>query len=410
MKRAEPAGRVQMLNMLGFMLVLLMTFTGQKSGISPNPLINIGVVIIYGYCLSLAAQRIKLPGAVGYVVAGILIRHESLGIIPSSFIENTLLIEQLSIMLLVSVMVRSLFYQRDLHSAARSLLRGCLNAVISIIMGGIVSFAITRDIHEALIFGMLSSLAGPLLVYGMTQDIGDDDSAGITATGSFLIAFIAWGLAAGLLHHTGMVNIRLLIMPFLLGLTSVVTGFVWAFVCERLFIMISRVNHILYPLAVLFLLYPLENTLGLDLIFLAVGVGLYNGLSSERELLYIETSPLTRIIVFVYLGSRIPIDRIVTMSRETWGFILLLFVLLAITRYVSGQISSLILRRPLSLRPRPDSLLLFGPLGMLVLSRFLPAFSLAFTHNISTYVFYSYLMLTTLLGICSYCVFYRHTG
>lgn len=397
-----------MLNMLGFMLVLLMTFTGQRSGVSPNPLINLGIVVIYGYCLSLAARRVKLPATVGYVVAGILVRHETLGIVPISFIEDTLLIEQLSIMLLVSVMIRSLFYRRTPKITAKYLLQGGLSAVISIIAGGIAAYTITRDLRAALIFGLLSSLAAPLLVHSMTHESGNDISLSqVTATGSFLVSFIIWSLAAGLLHHTGMIDIRLVLMPVILGLTSVVAGFVWSFVCERLFITTSSVSHILYPLAVLFLLYPLENALGFDLVFLAVGVGLYNGLSSDRELLYTETSPLAHIIVFVYLGSRIPIEKLVTMPHERWIFILTLFLLFFITRYLSIQITSLIMGSSVSWRPKPDSLLLFGPLGMLVLSRFLPAFSLEYTRNMTQYDIYSFLLITTFTGICSYCVFYR---
>ena len=90
-----------MYNLLSALLIIAAAATGFRQGFIPNQLYHLGLLLLMGYFSGLAAKRIRLPAALGYIAAGILAGPVT-GLIADPFLDNTANVSAFFLMLLLA--------------------------------------------------------------------------------------------------------------------------------------------------------------------------------------------------------------------------------------------------------------------------------------------------------------------
>ena len=127
-----------------------------------------------------------------------------------------------------------------------------------------------------------------------------------------------WGIATAVYIPHVPDRIKIRFMPVVIGVSSVVAGFVWGFIAEKMIFRPSPKTRNLHSLASMLLLYPLIKIAGFDFIFLAIGFGIYNGLVSERTDDEIDDSSYYLLIVFTLFGTKLSIGDAVLLGKSGW--------------------------------------------------------------------------------------------
>jgi len=397
-----------MLNIVGFLVLIIITLVRMHSGYPPNTLLSAGTFLLLGYIFSLVMRFLRLPGITGFILAGVIAGDHGIGFVQKHFTETVAFIENIFIMLVLSLAVKNMFHNKNLNIIMKHVSAGVIISILIFVftLGFIAPLSLT--VTSKIVFGLFASLLCPLMIHAYMDKNTRVDYFLQTALGGFVFLVIVWGIAVSLKIPHNPDRIRMAFMPTVIGVTSTVAGFVWAYVFERLIYNPSRKLQSLYPLTVLLLIYPFIKTFGFDFIFLAAGIGLYNGLISERENSLIENSELPLLIIFILFGSKLPLDTIYTLGKTGWTLALVLTIFIMFARIISLIITS----RFLSLPPvKPGEVFLFipfGPLSIIILQRFLPGFSRVLTGDMNVDTVYTICMmsilLTMLLSLCLYII------
>ncbi|MCE5249204.1 cation:proton antiporter [bacterium] len=396
-----------MLNILSFLILIIITLIRIHSGYSPNPLLSAGTLALAAYLFSLVMRFLRLPVTVGFILAGLIAGEHGLGFVGKQFTEYMTLIESILVMMVISLAVKHMISHQSPGNIIKNCSMGAVAAVLSCTLATGFVAPSAHPVSVKIIFGLFASLVSPLMVFVSTDKQPRRAQLLQAAFGGFVVSVIAWGVATAFMNPHNPDRIKMALMPLIIGLTSTVVGFVWAYVSEKLIHTTSRSLQSLYPLTTMLLMYPFIKIAGLDYIFLAVGTGLYEGCFSDREPCLIEKSALPLLFVFVLFGTRLPIDQMYLLGKTGWTLALIFTLFFLFTRITTFFITARIFSFPRPTLREINYCIPLGPLSLFILTRFLPGFNgvlsgeinLATLYTVCTMSMFITIILSTVLHI-----------
>lgn len=363
-------------NIISLLIIIIALLAGVKSDYVSNPLLSFGLLIVLAYLFANMMRFFRLPGFTGYILAGILAGPNGLGFFHDNFPDSMSLIEGLCIMLIVSNAAGFMLKGKSPALFSKYFFSGVLSSLGTMLLTIGFLAPVSMPLHVKIILGLFAATFSPLMTFAYT---GHDESPGNfteTAFGGFACAIILWGILMPILGQPLPGRIKLVFMPAVIGVTSLLTGFVWAFITEKLLYRKTPGMRYFFPLVVMFLIYPCCREIGLDYLFVAIGVGVYYGIISEKTENITVRTELPALIVFCILGTKLPVIDALLLGNAGWKIVTLLTLVIVFSRIITLKLSM----RLFTAKTGPPTLELihlipYGPLSVLILMRFLPGFS-----------------------------------
>ena len=392
-----------MLNIVSFLIIILITLLRMKSGYTSNPLLDTGTLVLTGYILSLVMVKVRLQRIYGFIFAGIIFGEKGLNFIQEHFADHMVFFETVFIMFIVSEAARAMFANKADGFFLHSILGGAAASVATFlaVTAAMIPFAFPAP--SKIIFGLLATLFSPLVVFGTESEDSSRIQMMRTVLGGFTASIIMWGIATAVYSPHAPDRIRLAFMPLVIGISSLVTGFVWGFFAEKMIFRSSPKTQNLHSLASLFLMYPLIQVIGIDFIFLAIGFGVYNGLFSEQPGKETDYSHIFLLIVFTLFGTKLSPENAVFLGKSGWTASCSIAAAIIVVRTAA-----------LSLMPRVKAgnkvrfremtpFMTFGPLSIIILRRFLPGFQDALNGEMNSTTAYAICTISIMVTIIASC-------
>lgn len=378
-----------MLTIIGYLLILLTALLGTQDIPGQNILLNAGILVLTAYVCGKLATSFRVPAVVGYITAGVLIGKDGIGLISAGYTERTQFIVELLFMVLIAQTVRFVLKPQPPKHSLRVFSAGILASIlVFIITFGFVA-SLTVSFQLKVIISLFAASFSPIIISRFNDDEAAAQRLLLMSFGGYAAATVLWGVITPFMDPSVTEKIRLASMPVFIAVLSMVTGIVWGFISEKcLLITTSKVNSV-FPVAVMFLIYPLVHEFGLDNIYLAIGIGIFNGLLSERPLSTIEQSDLPALIVFSYFGMQISLQNMFLISNTSWSLIAIVIAVLLITRFFSAKITSKVIPRTSRNIPFIVLLSLGGPLTITHLRRFLPGYATVLPKETSIFLIFT---------------------
>lgn len=365
-----------MYNIISFLVIVVVSLLGIKSNYVPNQLLDFGLVLLFAYLLSVTAVFLKQPAVFGAVLAGIIAGPGGLGLVTMSFLKDMEFVESIVVMLVLAHISRYAFHTGHPPKAViRFLATGALTALVTFMLALGFFAPLSLELEKKVILGLVSATFSPMLLFIGTEKDESPQPLIILALGAFLFSVVLWGVMTAYFSTSGADLIKLALMPIFFAVTSLIAGIVWGFIAEKLLYHHSESLNSLYPLLTIFLAYPLVSEFGFDYLFLAIGIGLYNGTLAERmESLTPGRANLPILLVFALFGIRLSLQDAVLLDSASWSVVAIVATFFIFTRFISTRLTlhlaSLVKQVPPVIRVVPC-----GPLTLILFYRFLPGFS-----------------------------------
>jgi len=362
-------------NLISLVIVSIIALLTAKSGVGANPLANFGLLVVFAYLFSKMMERLRLPRFIGYVLAGVVAGHGGLGILHEKFPDATSLVESLCLMLIIFHASLTAAYRAKPIMLLRNLVSGALAALgtFMLVMGFLAPTSL--PLRVKIVLGLFGATFSPVMSFANTYRAETRQSLLQTAFGGYTCALVLWGIAVPLLEPAAANNIRTALMPLVISITSILAGFVWGALSERLMFRDSSDLRGADQFIMMFLVFPCLGDLGLDFHFVALGAGLYFGLISEKSPETAGWSGIIPLVAFGLLGTRLSLSDACLLGGDGWKT-----VIISTAVIIFSRTTTLALSKKLIVPGHGESLraLLFlipyGPLPVLILMRFLPAF------------------------------------
>ena len=216
---------------------------------------------------------------------------------------------------------------------------GAISSLLTFILALGFFAPLTIPLQAKIIMGLFCATFSPLMVYALSQNNTSVKPYIQLSLGGYFIALLLWGILTAYIGLSTTGKIKLALMPFFISLTSTIAGFIWGYTAEKLLYNGSNKLKSLYPLAVMFLAFPLIDVLGFDFLFLAVGIGMYNGIYSEREKSIIENSNVSALIIFGFFGMHMSLDNAIVLGNLNWSLVTILISFYICSRIISTLIT-----------------------------------------------------------------------
>ena len=398
-----------MINFISFLIIIIASLFCIKNNIIPNQLLGLGSLILISYILSLLAGFLKLPGVIGYILAGIIAGYSGLGFVSGSFMKEMTLIEGIFIMILISNGARFVFREQPFKICSKYLIIGAVSSLLTFILALGFFAPLTIPLEAIIIMGLFSATFSPIMIYAVSENNTSVKSYIQLSLGGFLTAVLLWGILTAFIGLSATGKVRLAFMPLFISVTSAIAGFIWGYAAEKLLYKESNRVKSLYPLGVMFLAYPFINELGFDFLFLAVGIGMYNGIFSEREKSSIENSYISVIIIFGLFGMRLSLDNAVMLGSSDWSLVAMFVSFYICSRIISTMIALHFIPHEPKKIPSIIHMIPCGPMALILLQRFIPGFKASLTGETDIATIYAVLttsiMIIYFIFIISYTFF-----
>ena len=386
-----------MLNIIGFLIIITASLIGIKGDYTPNQLFNAGLLILIAYILSLMNRFFRLPQVFGYIIAGILAGYNGLGLVNKSFMEDISFIEGLFFMILISNAVRYITKEQSPGIFSKYFLTGIFASLGTFILTLVFFAPLSISLETRIIIGLFSATFSPLVIFTFTENNVIAKQHIQLSFGGYFFALLLWGILTAFMGSPHTVRIKLAFMPVVITASSIVAGIVWGYIAEKMLYHESNNLKSIYPLAVIFLSYPLVNELGFDFLFLAFGIGVYNGVFSERKKTIIERSNFSSLIIFVLFGMHLSLEDAILLGNTNWILVVFLISFFILSRIISIKLSMhFISRREIQL----PSIIYFipcGPMTLILLHIFMPGFKMPLSGEIDISKMYSILITSMML-------------
>ena len=304
-------------------------FHAVHAALCSHPLLTVGIMTLAGLYMGRAAQKIKLPSIIGFMVLGVLLGPSAAGILDAQLFEDLSFISDIAL----GFVALSIGLELNIGSL-RQLGRGIAVIIFAeaaaafIVVFGCV-FALTRDLPMSLIFGAIAPASAPagtvavIREYGASGPltkalyavVGFDDGLGIIIFG--FASSVAKSLLAGGRSDLG----SLVSGPMTEIALSIGAGILIAILFGAL---ASRAKN---PSELIILLFSavlagsgLSNALSLSLILtnMTMGMvisnsgihGLVNRISSEL----VRIMPLLFVMFFIMAGANLHVDALPSLG------------------------------------------------------------------------------------------------
>ncbi|MBT4483912.1 MAG: hypothetical protein HOC71_09570 [Candidatus Latescibacteria bacterium] len=388
-----------MSNIISFLVITAASLIGLRGDYAPNQLLNFGLLVVIAYLLSRMMCFLRLPAVIGYILAGILAGHNGLGLLHEMSVSNMALVEGLCVMIILSDAVRFMFEGASLNGFSKYFLSGMISSIGTLILTIVLLLPFSIPIQMKIALGLFAATFSPLICFSYIEHDDLYPSGAQIAFGGFICAILLWGFMAPLWDQIYPSRIKLAFMPFVISITSILTGFVWVFLFEKLFSQESRSLKHFFPLATMFLIYPLCMEIGLDYLFVAIGAGIYNGLVSEWAKDSSKPAELSVLIVFSFFGTQLSLGEALLLGSTGWGIAALISAGIVFSKIATIKLSTNILFPQPRQHISTVCFIPYGPLALIALRRFLPGFGAGVNGEFDKFSIFSLCTIIIILTI-----------
>ncbi|MCD6308680.1 MAG: cation:proton antiporter [Candidatus Latescibacteria bacterium] len=363
-------------NLIGFLLFISAVLVGEMSDVAANPLIHLVLLVLLASFLTPAMRPFRLPDFIPAVLAGMVVGRGCLGLVHERFFDSMALIDAFFIMLVVAGISSVITAKAKPSELVMNTMAGLF---MSLTAGGLAALLLLPTglpFQSRVVFSLVAALFAPVSVFTLTGHLPARDAFTLRALGAFFGAVAIFGVAVPFTNPGGEFRIRIALMPLVLACTSLIAGMSWGFLSDKLLFSEQRKLNAFAPFAVLFLLYPCCEAVGLDFPFAAAGVGLYFGLLTERSGLIVLNSGIPRLIVFGFFGIALSREDVLSPFLADWKIVLVVAAIVMGARYLTSLAADRIFFRSNNQGfVRPLYLTWYGPLTAVAVQRFVPAIS-----------------------------------
>lgn len=386
-------------HLISFLIICVGLLTGSLGHYVPNPLLHLGILVVMAYLFSRTADFLGLPAFLGYILAGMIAGHDGFGFVHEKFLDNMSLIEGLCVMIIVSHIVRFMLKGTLLPRFFKFFALGIISSLASMLLTIVFLVPVSIPLQVKIIGGLFASTFSPLLCHFFTEHEESPKPYPAIAFGGFICSLVLWGIMIPFWDTALPHRLKLALMPIIIGITSISVGFAWGFLSEKLFYRKSGILKDLFPLAVMFLIYPCCGEIGLDYLFVAIGVGVYYGIISEQTETMYKNSELVSLIVFGLFGTRLSLTGAVLLDITNWIFVTLLILCIVLTRIITVKLTMKLLGSESVNSISTIYLIPYGPLAVIIIMRFLPGFSNVLEGDYNRYTVSSIMTTSCILSL-----------
>jgi len=320
--------------------------------------------------------------------------------------EDISFIEGLFFMILISNAVRYITKEQPPRIFSKYFLTGILASLGTFILTLGFFAPLSISLETRIIMGLFSATFSPLVIYTFTENNVIAKPYIQLSFGGYFFAIILWGFLTAFIGSPNTMRIKLAFMPIVITVSSIIAGIVWGYIAEKMLYRESSNLKSLYPLAVIFLSYPLVNELGFDFLFLAFGIGVYNGIFSEREKTIIERSDFSSLIIFALFGMHLSLEDAILLGSTNWKLVAVLISFFIFSRIISTGLSMHFISREKIYLPSIIYFIPCGPMTLILLHIFMPGFKMPLSGEIDISKMFSILTTSMMLIFIIFIILY----
>lgn len=306
-------------------------------------LIDLGVIIISATILGMVAKLLKQPLILSYILAGIIIGPEFLGIITNIDIINAF--AEFGMALLLFMVALELDFSRLKEVGKVVVVTGTVQIILIFLVTFVVAQLFGFKTLSSVYLGLFLAFSSTAILMKLLSDKNEVDTLhGRIILGVLLVQDIAVVLVLSVLYTINIFSVDILLSSILKGLGLFAMAVVLSkFILPGLFRLFRDSSEMIFllSLTILFLFALISYQLGLSI---AVG-GFLAGISIPMFPFNIEIAGRTRslrdffiIIFFVSLGMLISMREVTFLIFPVFVFLLITMLLKPFIIYVMVQI------------------------------------------------------------------------
>jgi potassium/hydrogen antiporter len=359
-------------HLISFMLLVLAVTASQWNGIPSNLPFDAGLLLIAAFLAGIASRRFDISPIFGFLLVGVIAGHNGLGFVTAQVLSQGELLESLVILIVVTESTTRILGHAPPRKVAILVAIGAGTAICAAAVAGMFLYALPPTRSFALPAALFAATTAPISAEVLARD-DSGATGGALALGGMLGMLCIWGVATALVGDaTTSETVRTGIMPMVVGITSLVMGIVWGYVMHQLGTAFRTGAGTFTIIAGSFLILPCMGALGLDVLLLGAGMGLFIALLSPEPNSLNSTAYWSVPALFITLGLRISISHIATLGPGGWIRIGIIVIVALAVRTVAFNILPRVCGSVISRRTAYMAALPAGPAAILFLRRFLP--------------------------------------
>lgn len=310
-------------------------------------LFYVGIIFVSGSLMAWLSTKVGLPKVVGYLLLGLIIRPETLGIIPKHFIQDTQIIVDLALSLIAVIVGANLKY---------STLKGMGKQIVSItffeatfaflfvsiglyVLSGFFGFSSEQSFVISMLFGGLASATAPAASIAVVRELkakGKLTSTLLAVVASddalALIFFTFSIILGGIFLGSSDVSFSVFFDMFKIIILSVIVGTIGAFISDQIDKLFGHHKGMetISTIGMVFIVFGLSNYWHLEplLATLVMGAVLTN-ISSDFYLIEEEIDnhleEIIFMLFFILSAMHLDLSALTTMPLLICAYILFRF-------------------------------------------------------------------------------------
>lgn len=223
-------------------------------------IISIAIMLFAGFILTRLTKLVKLPNVTAYIIAGILIGPFCLNLIPTSFVENTSFLADISLAFIA--FSTGEFFRLDVlkKNGAKVIIITIFEALMATIFVFVICYFILKlNLAFSIVLGALASATAPastMMTIRQTKAHGDfvDTLLQVVALDD-VVGLIAYSIAISIAmaYSSNNINIGNIIKPIILNILALFVGGLFGFLLKILMPKKrTKDNRLIITIAVLF--------------------------------------------------------------------------------------------------------------------------------------------------------------
>ncbi len=311
-------------------------------------LFYLGIIFVLGALMEWLSPKVGLPKVVGYLILGLFIGPEILGIIPEHFIQDTHIIIDLALSLIAVLVGANLKY---------STLKGMGKQIISItffeatfaflfvsmglyLISGFLGFPAEQSLVISILFGGLASATAPAATIAVVHELkakGKFTStllAVVASDDALALIFFTFALTLGsILLGNGDFSLTTLFDLFSIITLSAVVGIIGAFISEMIDKLFAHHKGMetISTIGMIFIVFSLSAYWQLEPLLAALVMGVVmTNISSDFDLVEEEIDnhleEIIFMLFFILSAMHLDLGTLYTMPLVIFAYILFRFL------------------------------------------------------------------------------------
>lgn len=307
----------------------------------------IGVIFVLGALVQWFSPKLGLPKVVGYLLVGLFIGPEILGIIPHHFIENTQIITDLSLALIAVLVGANLKYTKLKEMGKQIIMITLFEATFAFVfvflgfyfLSGFFGFNSHEYIIIAILFAGLSSATAPAATIAVVHELKAKGKfttfllAVVASDDALALIFFAFAVVlAGIFAGNGDFSFFTLVEMFGIIVLSAIIGIIGAILSElidKLFVH-NKGMETISTIGMVFIVYSVSEHWQLEPLFASLVMGvIMTNISPDFDLVEEEIDnhleEIIFMLFFILSAMHLNLSTLSTMPLIMIAYILLRF-------------------------------------------------------------------------------------